>query len=226
LATKYYQLGENRKSRVYLERLIQTPGVNRDQLSSAYLHLSKISREEGGNEWKEYARQRIKLLEAKKDKTIDTIQQLATEHFQLGNYRESEMNLKSITQSKEATRDQSFHAHFCLAEIAQTTGRRNWRTHYLRAIQLLQTKRQKSHEDIYRIASLYKRLGDYRSSNRWFRRLLSVTKQQPLISGSYFHLGETCYFQSRLQEAKTYFEKCLRLNPGHRRAREYMSELA
>jgi len=39
-------------------------------------------------------------------------------------------------------------------------------------------------------------------------------------AGAHFHLGEIYQKQGRLDEAKFEFEKCLKMNPSHRKAKE------
>lgn len=79
--------------------------------------------------------------------------------------------------------------------------------------------------DVYRIASLFKRLCLHDDARAWFARLDAPGLSPATAAGAQFHLGEM-----RLQEgdgagAARHFRQCLALTPGHARAAARLASL-
>ncbi len=226
LATACRLSGQSDKAKTYFEALIEMPDSSSDQKSGAYLILGEISKAESGNEWSQYLCKGLEMLDSKQDKSVADRRKIAQGNYQLGNHGEAKQNFSAIARSRDATADQLFEAHFFLGEIGQILGDKGWSRHYRQAIRLLQSRKNRSFEDTYRLASIYKRLREYASSDRWFRKLVRECGQPSILSGCYFHLGESRYLQKKPRSAKTYFQKCIQHNPEHRKAREYLALLS
>lgn len=114
--------------------------------------------------------------------------------------------------------------YFYLGEILYQLGDRKYEDYFRESLRLLRTKKGRRDVDVYRIASLYKRLNDWDNAVKWFNKLLEKPRSDLLV-GTYFHLGEICYKKQQLDPAKKMFEKCLDLNPRHERAGHWVTLL-
>lgn len=77
----------------------------------------------------------------------------------------------------------------------------------------------------YRIASLYKQLGHYSRSRKWFEWLGTRSLNADMRAGLLFHLGELDDIAGDRQAALNRFREVMKLNPRHRKAREYQKRL-
>ena len=75
-----------------------------------------------------------------------------------------------------------------------------------------------------KLASLYKNLKNYKQAKCIFQDLLICSNNKNLLTSSYFHLGEISLDEGHKEEARKYFQKCLKLTPGHRKCFEYLRE--
>ncbi|MGE5343235.1 MAG: glycosyltransferase [Candidatus Omnitrophota bacterium] len=78
----------------------------------------------------------------------------------------------------------------------------------------------------YRLASALKRLNCWTEATDWFLKLIEGNAEPELRSGAYFHVGEIHWFLNHRDTALGYFKKCLELDPGHRKARQYLDGTA
>ena len=90
---------------------------------------------------------------------------------------------------------------------------------------MLEEKKNKKTSDIYKIASLYKRLEDYDRAEALFLQLPAKTSHFHTLSGVYFHLGEIAYRRKQFTAAAGYFEKCIEINPYHAKSKEYLERM-
>lgn len=86
-------------------------------------------------------------------------------------------------------------------------------------------KKKKTPLEIYRWASLLKRLNNNPGAEKGFKKVIEKSVDVPLVSGAYFHLGEMAYSGEQLERAGGYFARCLELNPFHKKSKEYFDEL-
>ncbi|MCP5049798.1 MAG: glycosyltransferase [bacterium] len=116
---------------------------------------------------------------------------------------------------------------FLQAERARVANIRSWKSYYRRALRLISTMEKKTGQDLYRMASIYKRLELYSVSAKYFKEVIHATGDTILQSGAYFHLGEIemSHGKGNTGEAKKMFEEALTLNPLHQKAREYLNEI-
>jgi uncharacterized protein HemY len=60
----------------------------------------------------------------------------------------------------------------------------------------------------------------------YFRKVINQPGTRPgCLAGAYFHLGDIFTRKKHYQKARKYFIRCVQLNPDHRKAREYLSQL-
>jgi radical SAM superfamily enzyme YgiQ (UPF0313 family) len=104
-----------------------------------------------------------------------------------------------------------------VSKIEKNVDRKNT----VRAIEWLESRQDKTDIMVYQIASLYKSLGEFKKSVQWFRKVLRESGEDEFRGGAYFHLGEILVKENKINKSLPYFEKCLELIPGHRKAREY-----
>jgi len=80
----------------------------------------------------------------------------------------------------------------------------------------------------YRIASVYRRLGDTASAEAIFTREISQPRNTDLvlIGGCYFHLGEIALEKNEIDQAEQYFRNCLSANPYHQKAQQYLKHIS
>ena len=79
--------------------------------------------------------------------------------------------------------------------------------------------------DFYRLGSLLKIVEENKSSKYYFKNFLKKSNNALQKSGAYFHLGEIEYERGNYKKAISYFKKCIKLNPYHKKAMEYLIEL-
>ena len=78
---------------------------------------------------------------------------------------------------------------------------------------------------LYKCGSALKQLGEYPEAEKVFMRALDNTKDTALLSGIYFHLGESTFFQNKNNSALEYFQLCLNFNPLHVKAKVYCEKI-
>lgn len=78
---------------------------------------------------------------------------------------------------------------------------------------------------VYRIASFYKRQKDDEKALRWFSKIDRTSADEPMLAGLHFHMGEIELFQEQFGAAHRSFTRTIELNPGHRKAVEYLRQL-
>jgi glycosyltransferase involved in cell wall biosynthesis len=98
------------------------------------------------------------------------------------------------------------------------------------AKRILFRTRGRSHLEKYRVASLHKRLGNLDLARQKFaslgEALAEKVKYAHLRAGACFQLGEIYVLQKEYTAARDKFNQCLDIIPGHKKARQYMEEIA
>lgn len=84
----------------------------------------------------------------------------------------------------------------------------------------------------YALGSNYKREELFDKAKEKFEEVIKIAKEIPstldknrFVGGAHFHLGQIYQSQGNLKEAKVEFEECLRYNPEHRKAKEFLERL-
>jgi glycosyltransferase involved in cell wall biosynthesis len=137
-------------------------------------------------------------------------------------WQESKKYLHRLLQSNKAKPAYLAAAYFYLGEIEKSQGNRAFETFYKKSLALILPKKGKTEKDLYFIASLYKRLRDYKKAKQWFQRILNSERGTYLYPGAYFHLGEMAFFQQQYDQAQTFFKKTLSLTQHHQKAADYI----
>ncbi len=112
-----------------------------------------------------------------------------------------------------------------LGDRAKERGDNGWPDFYREWTRLMEGKENLPPLRLYRLASLCKQTGDIEDAEAFFLMLLKRANSGNMHSGAYFHLGEIAYRRQEVKRAASYFRKCLRLNPGHRKAGDYLVEI-
>jgi tetratricopeptide (TPR) repeat protein len=80
----------------------------------------------------------------------------------------------------------------------------------------------------YGIASLNKKLGNLDRAREIFEKMAAAMegkkKYNSLLPGIYFHLGEIDRLEKKYEAAKTMFERCIEIQPNHKKAARYLNE--
>jgi len=109
-----------------------------------------------------------------------------------------------------------------IGDLCKKYKKKQYKQYYEWVIDALIRKNDNSESEKYRIASLFKRLGDYKKAEGLFKSLLKLSSNNSIKSGIFFHLGEIELMLGNKKKAKRNFEKCVKLNMGHIKARGYL----
>jgi len=185
--------------------------------------FKRINRNYCRNDYEDIDQRSIDLLKKKTGKTIGEMYEMAEFYYDSGHLIQSLKWFEKIVNDRKSPPQFLFGACFKMGAINRKLGKRSWRHYFRKALQLFSTSRKKTELEIYRIGSVYRKLGDDRRATRWFVSLLrkKVWNTQ-LVSGACFHLGEIAREAGEIRKSKRLFLRCLKLNPGHRKAAEYL----
>jgi hypothetical protein len=75
----------------------------------------------------------------------------------------------------------------------------------------------------YAEASACQKKGDLKKAEQLFLELAANAGTPQIISGAYFHLGEISLAEEKPEQARSYFEKCIRLQSDHKKANDYLA---
>ena len=78
----------------------------------------------------------------------------------------------------------------------------------------------------YHWGSLLKEMGRIKSSKREFGEAIRLSPDKYFRSGAHFHLGDIYLQTKNSKKAKEEFLKCLKINSGHKAARENLSRIS
>ncbi|MBN2143429.1 MAG: tetratricopeptide repeat protein, partial [Candidatus Aureabacteria bacterium] len=146
--------------------------------------------------------------------------------FKENRIKESLSFYKKLVSQKNVPPSLAQRAYLYLGHISRDLNDQSWAAYYQKAIELLVRNKNASVEDIYQTGSLYKKIGQHDQAQIWFVKTLLKTRDPLIRAGVYFHLGEMALQLDRRNNALSYFKKCRRLNPGHQKAGEYLSNLS
>jgi len=222
-----FHRGEPGESSRYLQKLIKMK--ERSRLASrffrpkAHIVLAKVCRLRG-KPWKSHYLEGIGRLKRKRGKNGSDLLTIGAGLLELGDPG-AEKWLKRVLAEEKVSSDIRASSRFLLGDILRDRGDGSWRDHYRDGLRILEEKRNKKVTDIYKTASLYKRLGDFDRAEELFLGLLEKTSHFHTLSGIYFHLGEMAHRREQFSEAAAYFETCIGINPYHAKAGEYLTSL-
>lgn len=135
---------------------------------------------------------------------------------------------KESNQLKESLipQDCLYRINYDIADSYEKKRDKTMRNKYLKkSLKILDKKKNKQSVEIYMMASIYKRLFDYKRSLLWFKKLFNMKSVSNLIPGVYYHLGEIDLHKKNFKNAKICFNRCLNLNKNHLKAKERLEQL-
>jgi GT2 family glycosyltransferase len=115
--------------------------------------------------------------------------------------------------------------YFLLGEKYHAAGHPNWKYYYRKSLRILLAREKITGQETYRIASIYKRLGNYSAAEQRFQVVIDTHHDQDLAAGAYFHLGELKVQQGNSSYAAHLFREVLKRNPQHQKAQDYLNEI-
>lgn len=145
--------------------------------------------------------------------------------FKQGKYPQSIPYFKSVLKEKTSHKSFISLAYFYLGEIAEKNSQKNSHSYFLKSIAALLSIKEKTDYHIYRLASLYKRINQFKQSRKWFNKMLKAPLQYAYAGGIYFHLAEMHFIKHNYKKAHHLFLKCLDIIPHHTRAQQLLQEI-
>lgn len=133
---------------------------------------------------------------------------------------------RSMVRRSDVIWDAKVYAWTKLGDIIRQEAGVRWRDYYRHAIDILLQNVQKNEIAYYRLASLYKVIGDMGKAKRYFLQVINNTVFDDRRAGAYFHLGEIAKADGSIDDANDFFERCVAIMPGHRKAHAYLGTLA
>lgn len=150
------------------------------------------------------------------------IMQLAHAYKRHNELDKAERTFNKLLSEKGATDSLRSDAYYYLGGLLESQGKNLWRKHLEASNRLLISLEYKSDVQLYRIASVFKRLERMEEAEEWFHKVLKNSGNDEIQSGVLFHLGELSYKKNDLKKCRKYIEQCLKLNPGHKSAQKFL----
>ncbi len=148
-------------------------------------------------------------------------------HFH--NKGQLEESKKWLLAALNAQKEYASYQEVCythLGDIAKKEQDVNWKNYYQKGVECLAKRRKKTDLEIYHLASLYKKMGKQRDAIRWFKKMLDRYPHYSQLAGAFFHLGELYFIEKSNQKAEEMFRKCLSIFADHKKATEYLDQIA
>ncbi|MBN2319623.1 MAG: tetratricopeptide repeat protein [Acidobacteria bacterium] len=225
LARIHYQLGEMAPWASLLARIIEEKGISYPQP----WELFELSRWHYGRGDREQSRRGFEhLIESNlvtESRLVEAYVCLADIYSREGCQDKRECLLRSGIEIMEAIDPKSNSMALLLAGWFLELGDRAGSLHWLEYIHNLLYENYWSDHDAYQIASLFKRTGKHESAVAWFQRVLNTAESESVRAGAFFHLGELALRQKDSSRARDYLKKCLELNPQHRKAQVFYTQI-
>lgn len=226
--------------------------VNRDlkSIGAAIEKLKKMNSQEMGENarasimkewtWKEQVKKYEHMfldLAAKREKIADKSMMAPMpldyrDYFQLGKrcfkqeyFDSAETWFLEVIKFEDLPLSTESETYFYLGNIGETRKRPGWQRDLEKYFQLAGKKTNKTIGDIYRMASVSKRLGKTEDAEQLFNRVLTEPGGDKWKGGVYFHLGEIQLRLENKKKAAHFFKQCLELEPGHKKAARYLQHL-
>ncbi len=216
--------GLNEEAKVVLKHIIKNE-MDKFILSESYYILGELELTLGEEGWKDTFRLSLKILESLKKDDCDVFLKFVLIYYKLGEIKKAKNILVRIM--KECNKNNySLKTLFIFANVFLISGMNSeFKTIYNIMVKTFSAKKKKRPYDFYLMASIFQKIKEYKKAKRLFKKVVSETKEKTLIAGAYFHLGEIALSEGRKKEAKEHFEKCLTVNPSHKKALEYLKNL-
>ncbi len=100
-----------------------------------------------------------------------------------------------------------------------------WKNKLEEALNILKESKIESVIFKYRIGSILKTLGRVDKAEKVFIDLEKNYRKGELKAGIYFHLGEIYFIKGKRELSKEFFNKVLKINPDHEKAKKYLKQL-
>ncbi|MBN2143602.1 MAG: glycosyltransferase [Candidatus Aureabacteria bacterium] len=174
--------------------------------------------------WNYFYNLGIKVIVKKIHKNDGILQELVNYFKEKSVFNKEEYLLMQLI-TKFSSKDFLVRFYFNLGKSYEITYPKKSSTYYNKALKILKKIQNKNIVQLYRMASCYMRINDFKKTKELFGKIINKTTISRLISGSYFHLGEVALEEKDLVQAKEYFNKCLALVPDHQKAKEYIAAI-
>ena len=166
----------------------------------------------------------IKLLLSKKNKTDKEKLRLILNYLKLNNFQKACFWFKKLIM-ESSKKEVIFEAFVEFSKFKSNCKlEKNLTNKLIKATNSL-SPRSLNKLQIYRIASLYKKIGNMEKSEKWFRQILKNQEMDSLKAGAYFHLGEIELKRGDRKKAYNLFKNCVKINPKHAKAKKYLESL-
>ena len=164
------------------------------------------------------------FLKVKKISSENFFYEMATIYEKLGLFYEARnFYLKELKYNYHNNHE--WQIYIRLGNLVNDVNKHKSQGYFLKALDILQTKKQKSDVERYAIASLYKQLGNITKAKSWFNRIIMYSSEANLIPKSHFHMGECLLWQRQKEKARRHLLTCTRLLPCHQKAKKYLASL-
>lgn len=168
---------------------------------------------------------RSNLLKNKNTLNIYEAFSLGRRLYAEGAVKISALWLNEIIKLKNIDKETKLQSYFLLADINKQNTKKA-AVFNQKGINVLVVSKNKTNDNVYRIASLYKEKKLYPQSKKWFHKLLKSKLSSNLKGGIYFHLGEIDFIQSDASSALKSFKNCLKYIPNHSKALNYLEKIS
>jgi len=145
--------------------------------------------------------------------------------YEQNHFEASKEYLQRLVKEKDVNSTYLANAYFFLGDIEKNLGKTDVKGYYSKSLEYLLPKKNKTDKELYLIASLYKRLENFKKARDWFHRILALKRGENIYPGIYFHLGELHFQERKYEMARMHFSHCLYLDPNHRKARSYIEKI-
>lgn len=162
-------------------------------------------------------------LAKKQNKAAIDMYRLGEGFYRLRELEKSARWFRKVLRDENISTEFILGSYFFLGEIGRVQQKRNWKWYYRKGLKQFVNKSDHTEAEVYHIASIYKRLGEYHQAKQWFHRLIDdAVRHIDFLAGAYFHIGEILYEKENSEKALAYFRNCLKVNNKHRKAKEYV----
>jgi glycosyltransferase involved in cell wall biosynthesis len=221
----YYREKSFSEAEKNFRRITSMPNIDNNIKTNAYILIGDIKRSQG-EEWSDYYLKAVNELKKKKNKSGSDCFLIGNCLYKTENLEDAKEWFKKALRHKTISAESRADALILIGDIQKRTKGKNWKPSFKSAIKFFEEKESKSLPDLYKMASLYKRLNDLPKSEEVFLSLMSKISNSETLSGIYFHMGEIAYMNTDDKKAYNYFKECLELNPSHLKAKEYSEKLS
>jgi len=213
--TRFSEKIPEKIEKIYLE-LCKISGFTKNKKVLAKTQKGKKSIDK-----KYYIEMDIRLLLMKKTLKDTEMFRVGLNYMEMGNFREAYKWLNKVIKNS-SDKELIFKSTIKLLEINKINNLEVESGIVKKYLKSMVFKKKKKDIDLYHIASLYKKLEDYKRSKKWFNKLIRNTKDNSLKGGAYFHLGEIELWEGNRKKAIQFFKECLIFMPEHKKAKFYI----